>query len=210
MSRLMANKEFSKHQWEHLYDDHISPINHFVDKLNETDGLTAPYVAPIYGGVKARLLSVLRDPGPKANKGGFLSIENDDATADKMCSLIAEARIDVSDMVPWNAYPWYINRKPKAAELDAGVEPLLHLIELLPMLQVVILHGGSAHDSWKRLTRRYPNIVAERGLHILKTYHTSRQAFWHPDEAVREARKQDLHDSLQRAALILNSGRMIE
>ena len=32
------------------------------------------------------------------------------------------AGVDVSDVTPWNAYPWYINAAPRAAQLDAGVE----------------------------------------------------------------------------------------
>lgn len=125
-----------------------------------------------------------------------------------MCELIAEAGIDVSEMVPWNAYPWYINRAPNAAEIRTGIEPLKKLIELLPNLQVVILHGGTAHNSWKRLIRSFPYIIEERGLCVIETYHTSRQAFWHPDEKVREARRLHLRDSLRRAASILHETEM--
>jgi hypothetical protein len=102
----------------------------------------------MYGGVNARLLSVLRDPGPMTqettNGSGFLCMENDDASAEAICNLFAEAGIDAGDIIPWNAYPWYINRVPKAAELDDGVTPLKSIINLLPKLRVVMLHGGSA------------------------------------------------------------------
>ena len=56
----------------------------------------------------------------------------------------------------------------------------MRIIDLLPELRVVMLLGRSAHDGWGRLTRQYPEIVAVRGLHVIKTYHTSNQAFWHP------------------------------
>jgi hypothetical protein len=158
----------------------------------------------MYGGVNARLLSVLRDPGPMTQidigGSGFLCMENDDASAEAISELFAKAKIDASDIVPWNVYPWYINRAPKAAELEAGVAPLTRIIELLPKLRVVMLHGLSAHDGWGRLTRQYPKIVAERGLHVIKTYHTSRQAFWHPKPSVREARKKKLREAFQEAA----------
>lgn len=210
MPRRMANAEFRNHQWLHRFDDHIAPLNRLVDEL--CNGGKVPYIAPIYGGINSKLLSILRDPGPKTqlqdNGSGFLCLENDDATAEKMCELIAEAGIDVSEIVTWNAYPWYINRAPNAAEIKAGIEPLKKLIDLLPNLQVVILHGGTAHNSWKRLTRSFPNIVEERRLCIIETYHTSRQAFWHPDEEVREARRQHLRDSLHRAAFILHETEM--
>jgi len=206
----MANAEFRNHQWLHRFDAHIAPLNRLVDEI--CNGGKVPYIAPIYGGINAKLLSILRDPGPKTqledNGSGFLCLENDDATAEKMCELIAEAGIDVSEVVPWNAYPWYINRAPNAAEIKTGIDPLKELIELLPNLKVVILHGGTAHNSWKGLIRSFPHIVEERGLCVIETYHTSRQAFWHPDENVREARRLHLRDSLRRAASILHETEM--
>lgn len=152
----------------------------------------------MYGGINARLLSVLRDPGPKTQEdhgSGFLCMENDDATAERISKLFADVKIEAEDIVPWNAYPWYINRLPKAAELKAGVEPLKRIIDLLPNLRVVILHGGSAHDVWNRLVRKYPEI-AERDWCVIKTYHTSHKAFWHPDQAVRDDRKVHLRQSV--------------
>jgi hypothetical protein len=209
LARRMIEDGFREEQWQHRYDAHIAPINRFVDELGRVPGRdVVPYIAPMYGGVNARLLSVLRDPGPKTQKAnggsGFLCMENDDATAEAISNLFVEAEIDAGDIVPWNAYPWYINRAPKAAELGAGVSPLNRIIDLLPKLRVVMLHGGSAHDGWNRLTRQYPKIVAERGLLVIKTYHTSRQAFWHRDPLVREARKKDLYESFQKAAQYLH------
>ena len=204
MPRRMANEGFRAEQWNHRYDKHIAPINRLVDELCQKGWV--PYVAPMYGGVNARLLSVLRDPGPKTQASGgsgFLCMENDDATAETICKLFSDSGIKACDIVPWNAYPWYINRVPKAAELDAGVEPLKRIIALLPSLQVVMLHGRSAQNGWKRLVRRYPNLIAQKGLHVIETYHTSNKAFWHRDHAVREARKEHLRQSFFEAARCL-------
>lgn len=205
MPRKMGNAEFRKYQWLHRFDDHIAPLNRLVDELCNIG--KAPYIAPIYGGINAKLLSILRDPGPKTqleeNGSGFLCLENDDATAEKMCELVAEAGIDTSEMVTWNTYPWYINRAPNATELRTGIAPLKKLIDLLPKLQVVILHGVTAQNGWKKFTRSFPNIIEERELCVINTYHTSRQAFWHPDEEIRKARRQHLRDSMHRAASIL-------
>lgn len=195
--------------WMRRYEDHIAPLNKLVDELRDEGNV--PYIAPIYGGVNARLLSVLRDPGPKTQLedggSGFLYLGNNDATAKRMRELISEAGIDATDMVPWNAYPWYINRAPKALELNAGVTPLRRIIDLLPELQVVVLHGGSAHASWKKIKKQFPDwyttTIENRKIQVIETYHTSRQAFWHPDLAVREARKRHLQSSLHEAALIL-------
>ncbi len=207
MARRMADTKFRKNQLEHRYDEHIAPFNRLVDELrNDNERGWAPYIAPMYGGVKARLLSILRDPGPKTqdNTGsGFLCMENDDPTAEALCRLFVGVGIGAEDIVPWNAYPWYINRKPKAAELDAGVEPMRKLIELLPYLQVVMLHGGDALSGWNRLTRRYPKLLADRNLSVISTYHTSSQAFITPDPAEREARKEHLRESFREAARCL-------
>jgi len=207
----MTDPTFRTTQWNHRYADHIAPINHLVDDLRK-DPLRgwAPYVPPMYGGIHARLLSILRDPGPKTQDGtgsGFICMENDDPTAEAICNHFAAVQIDARDIVPWNAYPWYINRAPDAAEMTAGLEPLRRLIDLLPNLRVVMLHGGHAKTAWKKFERSYPDIVARRRLAVIPTYHTSRQAFWHRDVAVREARKEHLREAFERAAGWLNGAK---
>lgn len=99
-----------------------------------------------------------------------------------------------------NAYPWYINRLPRAAELEAGVEPLRRLLGLLPGLRVVMLHGGSARDGWRRLVRRHPDAALQ--LEVVPTYHTSSQAFIGPPET-RAARVAALRAAFARTARIL-------
>lgn len=37
---------------------------------------------------------------------------------------------------------WYINRAPNIAQLDAGVQTILRLLELAPKLNVVLLQGS--------------------------------------------------------------------
>lgn len=188
----MADVSFRQGQWEHRFDAHVEPINRLVDSLCQVGRGWMPYVAPMYGGVNARLVSLLRDPGPMTQTeggSGFLSMENDDATAEAICNYFGEANITAEKVVPWNIFPWYVNRVPTTSEIDAGLEPLRALIELLPMLRVVMLHGGSAHQGWRRFLRKHGNLIAGRSIHVVATYHTSRQAFWHPDRAVREARR---------------------
>ncbi|WP_052762081.1 uracil-DNA glycosylase family protein [Jiangella alkaliphila] len=82
----MADPAFRAEQERGRYAPHVRPINEFVDTLRDQDGRGwMPHVAPLHGGVEARLLSLLRDPGPKTRDGvgsGFLCIENDDPTAE--------------------------------------------------------------------------------------------------------------------------------
>lgn len=207
MVRLMADPAFRAQQERDRYAPHIASINHLVDELRESAGRWMPYVAPWHGGVNAAVLSLLRDPGPKttdADGSGFLCVENDDPTAERQCHAFADAGIDPANLVPWNAYPWYINRAPTAAEREAGVEPLARLLDLLPQLRVILLQGRDAQDTWRRLVRRHPT-VAEGTLTVISTFHPGRQALWSPDPAVRDARHQHRVDAYQQVVRILES-----
>lgn len=200
--RRMRDPLFRQQQLDGVRAPHIAPVNALVDDLIDPSGRGwVPYVAPVYGGVDALVLCIQRDPGPKTNRqhggSGFLCLENDDATAERFANHLDAAGIPVSAILAWNAYPWYINRPPRAAELEAGVEPLIRLLSLLPRLQVVMLHGRSAQDGWGRLTRRHPEVAAK--LEIVPTFHTSSQAFIGPPD-VRAARLAALTEAFTRTA----------
>jgi hypothetical protein len=189
----MADPAFRAQQLDDRYAEHVRPVNELVDELRDQDGLGwVPYVAPLHGGAQAPVLSVLRDPGPATRDGvgsGFLCTENDDPTAEAMATDFAHLGIDASDVTPWNAYPWYINKAPTTAQLDAGTEPLRRLVTLMTGLRVVLLQGRDAQRGWRRATARFPELLAGRpALHVMETYHPSRQALFHPDPAVRRAR----------------------
>ena len=204
--RQMRDQKYRQQQWGDRRAPHIAPINTLVDQLMVAPGQAGvPYVAPVYGGVDARVLFIARDPGPKTQGelggSGFLSLENDDTSAERFANLLDDAGIPVAETLPWNAYPWYINRQPQAAELEAGVEPLARLLGLLPRLRVVVLLGRSAQDGWSRLERRHPGLVA--GLEVVPTFHTSNQAFIGSPE-VRADRMADLRKAFAQTAQILH------
>lgn len=207
MTRRMADATFRTEQKNGIYAAHVEAINKMIDRLREHGGRGwLPHVAPLHGGNQARVLSVLRDPGPKTlddGGSGLLCIENDDPTAEAQCHAFAEADIQLVDITPWNAYPWYINRAPTAAERQAGVQPLTDLIDLLPNLRVILLQGRDAQDVWRRLIRRYPDVVALRRLDVVATFHPGRQALWSADPVVRASRARHRTDALHRAATIL-------
>lgn len=203
----MRDPQFRQQQEDNLRAPHVAAVNALVDELVNTAGRGwMPYVSPLYGGVNARVLNVHRDPGPKTDGrqggSGFLCTENDDASAERFTTLLDDAGIAVSDTLSWNAYPWYINRLPRTAELEAGAEPLRRLIGLLPGLRVVMLHGGTALNGWRRLARRHPALVSR--LEVVPTYHTSNQAFIGPPE-VRAARMAALREAFARTAEILGA-----
>jgi hypothetical protein len=207
MARLMRDESFRQDQRAQLMDPHIKPINELVDRLRNPDsGLWAPYVAPMHGGINTRVLSVLRDPGPKTQDmggSGFLCVENDDPTAENQAELFDRFGIQASDVLPWNAYPWYINRAPNAAELDAGAVVLLKLLPLVPALRVVLLQGRDAAAGWRRVVKKAPKLVADRRLTVLECIHPGRQALWTPDPAVRQQRLQQRDAAYARVARTL-------
>lgn len=189
----MRDSDFRAFQTDHLMDPHIAPINELVARLQDRDGRGwLPAVAPMHGGVDARVLSVLRDPGPMTQErggSGLLCIENNDPTAEAQCALFDEYGILPRWVLPWNAYPWYINRKPRAAEKDAGAAVLSNLIDLVPNLRVVLLQGNDAIDVWRRVVKLRPEVVDQRNLEVVESIHPGRQSLWTADPAERQARK---------------------
>lgn len=195
----MADPAFRESQWRHRYDAHVAPLNQFIDELGRLDHAGhPPYIAPMYKGVRCHGLAVLRDPGPKAggtDGSGFLSIENDDPTAERQHHFMHEAGIDPADVLPWNAYPWYINAKPTTRQLRYGTDPLRRVIEMLPDLRAVLLLGSDAAHAWKLFEAMQGQALRDRDLAVVECYHPSRQALFHPDPFVRAARE----DSIRRA-----------
>ncbi|MEQ3553916.1 uracil-DNA glycosylase [Pseudonocardia nematodicida] len=206
----MSDARYRERQWRDRYAPHVAPINQLVDELGTRDEAGhPPYVAPMYRGVHARGLVILRDPGPKAggDKGsGFLSVENDDQTAQRQDEFFRGAGIDPVDVVPWNAYPWYINRKPSRDQLIQGTEPLRRLIELMPELCVVILEGNDAKAGWTLFLSRHGSWIRSRGIEAVATYHPSRQALQHPDPVERERREEHIRSTLRRACTMMTAG----
>lgn len=169
MVRRMANPEFRQSQLDEIYAPHVAPLNRYVDELGaKPDETKPPYIAPMYFGVAGHALGVFRDPGPKAGgeKGsGFICVENDDATAERMMLFCERAALDVREVTPWNAYPWYINAKPTTTQLASGLSPLLHVAELMPELKVIVFFGGSAQhagDCWNVSARASSVAMASR------------------------------------------------
>jgi hypothetical protein len=210
MARRMRDKAFRDDQMERRYTGSVASINRFADKLGAKDEAGhPPYIPPMYRGVDALALSISRDPGPRAGgskrSSGFLSVENDDQTAERMGQFLAEAGIDYRDVIPWNAYPWYINADPSREQLQAGVEPLRRVMVLMPRLRVVLVHGGSADQGWKLFRREHLDVLETRGIVWLSTYHTSRQALQTPDPVERELREAHIRNTFAVAASVMHA-----
>jgi hypothetical protein len=147
----------------------------------------------MHGGADARVLSILRDAGPATvddGGSGMLCVENDDPTAELQAVMFEEAGVDAGGLLPWNACPWYINRKPNAAEMREGARAIADLAALLPRLEVVLLQGKDVQRGWNLAVVLDPRLAA-RSLRVVATYHPGRQALFHPEPAERERRAAD-------------------
>jgi Uracil DNA glycosylase superfamily. len=205
MARRMSDKDFLADQCSRLHEAHIAPITGFVDSLR-TPKMWLPYVAPMHGGVNARMLTILRDPGKGTlyeTGSGMLSVENDDQTAETQFGLMEQAGLTPADFTPWNAYPWFIDRNPTDAELLDASPTLVGLLELLPNLVVVMLQGGQAQAAWRIALEAQPSLRRRR-LITLETYHPSVQALRTPSPEERARRIQHRIDAWREASEILN------
>lgn len=205
--RLMKDPTYRQSQLEGVYAPHVDRINRLVDRLRDPVGRGwMPYVAPMYGGVNAQVLLLLRDPGPKTNSGtgfdgsGFLSSENDDATAERLAGLLTQVGLSAAQCTAWNSYPWFINQPPTASQMAAGVDPLIELLRLLDRLEVVVLLGSEARTMWARVEKKEPALGGR--LRAIATRHASDQAFiGNPEQ--RAQWKADQLNAFQEAAAVV-------
>lgn len=186
------------------YDPHVRPVNELVDALRaEHEDAFIPYVAPTYGGTNARMLALLQDPGPKTRPdrrdgSDMLCIENADPTAERYKALLAANGIDVCDIQAWNAFPWRpttIERRghrtlaPTDEDMIHATDALARLVELLPRLRVVLLHGVQAKSAWPRLQQAYPELAS--GVRAVDSWHplAANPAYKSPEQVEKYSRE---------------------
>ncbi|WP_298931335.1 uracil-DNA glycosylase [uncultured Ramlibacter sp.] len=134
-----------------LSQPHVADLVRLVERMRKTKGpdYKIPDFDPLDGGDSAEVLFLLEAPGPKAVTSGFVSRNNPDETAKNFFLLNAEAGVDRSRTITWNAVPWYIGSDTKirpanredVREADAWLQELL---EGLRELRVVMFVGKKA------------------------------------------------------------------
>ncbi len=131
---------------------HVAPLAAYAARLRTCSGITVPDFDPLDGGVEAQVLFLLEKPGPMtapSRQGragsGFISRDNDDATAEATYRFMLEAGLPRTDTVIWNAVPWWNGTiRITAAERAAGIHELRTLLALLPRLHTAVLVGRTA------------------------------------------------------------------
>jgi hypothetical protein len=204
VTRRMREPEFRAQQLKELYAPHVKPLNKLVDEYRGGGGRRVPHVAPMHGGVTARLMWLGSDPGPRTEvdrtQDDFLCVENDDAGSARLGALLKRAGIDAADTCPWNACPWYVDREPGAVDLRAGLEPLRRVLELLEQLEVLILLGSAAERSWSAFRSTYPGDTG--WFTVLPTHGIGDE-----DQAATNAQRHQVRE--EQAAVFLEAGLLL-
>jgi hypothetical protein len=188
----MADAEFRDAQLAQVFDPRVRAVNELCDALSlEKPGVSVPYVAPHYNAANATILTLSSNPGPFAIGGdgdtdthpGFLSLENDDPSAERMSEVFATVGLSDEHVLPWNAYPWYVhqaypNGLPEGL-LAEGLDPLKKLLELHPQIRTIVAHGKDAKRAMRQFTskKRFAPFVAERELKVWEARHTGNRTF---------------------------------
>jgi hypothetical protein len=207
--RRMKALAYRLSQFTALNDEHIAPVTDFITRLSAEQPQLAgvPFVAPHYRPQTARILSLSSNPGPRAggDKGsGFLSVQNDDASAERLLNIYAAAGVRSEDVVPWNAFPWYVHDQlPNGLTseyIEQGVLVLSRFLELCPNVVSIVAHGGDAHRSAQllRSTRLLGSLVRRRGIHTWDARHTSNRAFILAPQQRRDA-EEDIVETYRQA-----------
>lgn len=131
---------------------HVVPLAAYAARLRARPGTDVPDFDPLDGGIDARILFLLEKPGPTAasspqgRKGpGFISRDNDNATAAAIHRFMHEAGLPRVDTVIWNLIPWWNGTiRITVAERLAGTHELQNLLTLLPRLHTAVLVGRTA------------------------------------------------------------------
>jgi hypothetical protein len=151
---------------DRVREPHVKPLNDLADRIADERGLKrgqVPYVDPDLGGVNARAVVMLDNPGTKAKAGtgsGLLSLDNDDPTARRLREAYERHHIAWVDLLAWNAVPFPTARRGSGAgERRDGARWIREVISLCPNLKFVLLLGGAARDGWKRAAVSSPALV---------------------------------------------------
>lgn len=166
----MSDAAHRKAQRQRLYEDHIAPITRFVDRLRLRHGDGVPYVDPDCGGTEAKLLFVLRRPGPRAAETQFLSGGNPDQTARNHLNALAEIGVPYDATMMWNIVPWYgpVGDPFGTGDLELGTKYLSELLAILPQVRSVLFVGRDAQNA-------IPAVALPKGVRSFCSPHPSPQ-----------------------------------
>lgn len=176
--RSMAREDVRKRRLTLLHAPHAKQLREFAERLRkQAPNRVVPDFDPVSGGIDAKVLFLFEKPGPKTdcqNGGsGFISIHNNDATAEATHRFLAERDLPLKECLFWNAVPWWNGtRRITSKERTQAQKALEELIGMLSKLRAVVLVGRTAHRLGSQL-----EIQVGPQCNLYKS--------WHPSPIVR-------------------------
>lgn len=156
---------------QQLHEPHIIKLTQYVSDLRlKEPSWEFPDFDPCDGGQDADILFLLEKPGPKTSLrgggSGFISRNNNDATAEALFNFMNVASIPRERTILWNSIPgWNGTIKMAPNEVSSGINELVHLLGLLPNIRTVVMVGRKAE--------RARAILEDRKLRLLTSAHPS-------------------------------------
>ncbi|WIB65760.1 uracil-DNA glycosylase [Curtobacterium sp. MCBD17_040] len=184
-----------------LNQPHVAPLEAWARDVEHRrrprqEDIVIPHFDPAEAGTSARVLLLLEAPGPKTvpkwGGSGFISVDNNDPTAENVWRTRATVGLH-NGFLAWNIIPWVLGRasvKPTPAELAQGAVELRGLLRLLPDLRVIILGGQKAQAGWDT----HLDLHLGDQYRILRTVHPAGQSF------AQAGAREKFAATLQRAA----------
>ncbi|MBL4810659.1 MAG: DUF1572 family protein [Phycisphaerales bacterium] len=152
-SRTLASADAIQRRMALRLCTHVRPLNELVRNWN-AEGMSVPWFDPIGGGVDAKVLFLLQDPGKMADGvegSGFISHDNDDTAAPRVWEAFRDAGISRELVVTWNIVPWYLNDKGiKVIDMKNGCRMLELVLMQCTKLKHVVLGGSKSQEAWCR------------------------------------------------------------
>jgi hypothetical protein len=150
--RSMRDPEVRQRRRAMLSQPHIAPLADYAKRLRDRLQGEVQDFDPLDGGVNARILFLFEKPGPmtdalkKGKSGsGFISRNNDDATAEATFRFMQTANIPRRDTLIWNVIPWWNGHvKFTGAERTTAIGELAQLLTMLQRLDTAVLVGKTA------------------------------------------------------------------
>lgn len=152
--RAFADERARAERALHIWDERVRPINELIRKISQdVDAPNLPYNDPLFGGVDAELLIMMKAPeadaAPDKTGARFLCFDNADAGAANIFEAFRRSGIARDRCIAWNICPFPIQAgAPTASELRRAMPYTKELIELLPRLKVVLLLGSPPAKGW--------------------------------------------------------------
>lgn len=208
LARRMADPAYRDQQWERRYNPNIEDINRMCDALGEQKpDRSVPYVDPVHDADECRIVSLFSNPGFEL-ESGFVSVENDDQSAERAAGVYEYVGLRAEHVMPWNAYPWYVEEKKERAltpaQIGEGLKPLLAFLQQVPRASALVAHGTDAHKIARRLLQLENRSIQRRGFKVYEVRSIGDRAFI-GSPAKQEAWLQDMQvaytDAMARAGI---------